>query len=93
MPPYPFEYQGKEAITLFMDDRARLRGAPLRVVPTRANGQPAFGCYLDDRHAPIARPFGFFVLTLDADKIAAITFFSDTSVFPHFGLPRTLRRA
>jgi RNA polymerase sigma-70 factor, ECF subfamily len=92
MPPYPFEYQGKEAITLFMDDRARLRGAPLRVVPTRANGQPAFGCYLDDRHAPIARPFGFLVLTLDGEQISAITFFSDTSVFAHFGLPRTLPR-
>jgi RNA polymerase sigma-70 factor (TIGR02960 family) len=93
MPPYPFEYQGIEAITLFLDDRARLRGAPLRVVPTRANGQPAFGCYLDDRHAPIARPFGFLVLTLDGEQISAITFFSDTSVFPHFGLPRTLPRA
>ena len=93
MPPYPFEYQGKEAITLFMDHRARLRGAPLRVVPTRANGQPAFGCYLDDRHTPIARPFGIFVLTLDGEQISAITFFSDTSVFAHFGLPRTLPRA
>lgn len=93
MPPYPFEYQGKEAITLFLDDRARLRGAPLRVVPTRANGQPAFGCYLDDRHAPVARPFGFLVLTLDGEQISAITFFSDTSVFAHFGLPRTLPRA
>ena len=93
MPPYPFEYQGKEAITIFLDDRARLRGAPLRVVPTRANGQPAFGCYLDDRHAPIARPFGFLVLTLDGEQISAITFFSDTSVFAHFGLPRTLPRA
>jgi hypothetical protein len=93
MPPYPFEYQGIEAITLFLDDRARLRGAPLRVVPTRANGHPAFGCYLDDRHAPIARPFGFLVLTLDGEQISAITFFSDTSVFAHFGLPRTLPRA
>jgi RNA polymerase sigma-70 factor (TIGR02960 family) len=92
MPPYPFEYQGKEAITLFLDDRARLRGAPLCVVPTRANGQPAFGCYLDDRHAPIARPFGFLVLTLDGEQISAITFFSDTSVFARFGLPRTLPR-
>jgi RNA polymerase sigma-70 factor, ECF subfamily len=90
MPPYPFEYQGKEAITLFMDDRARLRGTPLRVVPTRANGQRAFGCCVDDRHAPVARPFGFLVLTLDGEQISAMTFFSDTSVFAHFGLPRTL---
>jgi hypothetical protein len=49
MPPYRFAYQGREAITLFLDDRARLRGAPLRVVPTRANGQSAFGCYHGNR--------------------------------------------
>jgi RNA polymerase sigma-70 factor (ECF subfamily) len=92
MPPYPFEYQGKKAITLLLDDRARLRGAPVRVVPTRANGQPAFGFYLDDRQAPIARPFGLVVLTLDGEQISAITFFSDTSAFARFGLPRTLPR-
>jgi RNA polymerase sigma-70 factor (TIGR02960 family) len=94
MPPYPFEYQGKEAITLFLEDRARLRGAPLRLVPTRANGQPAFACYLEDRHAPVARPFSFLVLTLDGDQISAITAFTaDTSIFARFGLPRTLPRA
>jgi RNA polymerase sigma-70 factor (TIGR02960 family) len=94
MPPYPFEYQGTEAITRFLTDRARLRGAPLRLVPTRANGQPAFGCYLDDRHAPIARPFSFLVLTLDGEQISAITAFTaDTSIFARFGLPRTLPRA
>ena len=90
MPPYPFEYQGKAAITLFLEDRARLRGAPLRLVPTRANGQPAFGCYLDERHAPGARRFSFLVLTLDGEQISAITAFTDTSVFARFGLPRTL---
>jgi RNA polymerase sigma-70 factor (TIGR02960 family) len=93
MPPYPFEYQGKAAITLFMEDRARLRRVPLRVVSTRANGQPAFGCYVDDPHAPIARPWGIFVLTLAGEQISAITFFGDTSVFARFGLPRTLPRA
>ncbi len=45
MPPLPYEYQGPEAIGRFLRDRARRRGGPLRVVPTRANGQPAFGCY------------------------------------------------
>jgi RNA polymerase sigma-70 factor (TIGR02960 family) len=94
MPPYPFEYQGNEAITLFLEDRVRLRGAPLRLVPTRANGQPAFGTYLDDRHAPIARPWSFLVLTLDGEQISAITAFTpDTSIFARFGLPRTLPRA
>jgi RNA polymerase sigma-70 factor, ECF subfamily len=94
MPPYPFEYQGKEDITRFLEDRARVRGAPLRLVPTRANGQPAFACYLDDPYAPVARPFSFLVLTLDGEQISAITAFTvDTSIFARFGLPRTLPRA
>ncbi len=93
MPPYPFEYQGKEAITLFLETQFPLRAAPVRVVPTRANGQPAFGCYMDDPHAPVARPYGLLVLTLAEEQISAATFFGDTSVFARFGLPRTLARA
>jgi RNA polymerase sigma-70 factor (TIGR02960 family) len=90
MPPQPLEYQGHEAIAAFLRDRAELRGAPLRVVPTRANTQPAFGCYLPDARAAIARPYGLIVLMLEGDAIAAITWFADTSVFRHFGLPRML---
>jgi RNA polymerase sigma-70 factor (TIGR02960 family) len=91
MPPQPLEYQGHEAIGAFLRHRAELRGAALRVVPTRANTQPAFGCYLPDAHAAIARPYGLIVLTLEGEAIAAITWFSDTGLFRHFGLPRTLR--
>ena len=90
MPPQPLEYQGREAIAAFLYHRAELRGTPLRIVPTRANTQPAFGCYLPDAAAPIARPYGLIVLTLEGDAIAAITWFADTAVFRHFGLPRTL---
>jgi RNA polymerase sigma-70 factor (TIGR02960 family) len=90
MPPQPLEYQGHDAIAAFLGHRAELRGAPLRVVPTRANTQPAFGCYLPDAHAAIARPYGLIVLTLEGDAIAAITWFADTGVFRQFGLPRTL---
>lgn len=90
MPPQPLEYQGRDAIGTFLYHRAELRGTPLRVVPTRANGQPALGCYLPDARAPIARPYGLIVLTLEADAVAAITWFADTAVFRYFGLPRTL---
>jgi RNA polymerase sigma-70 factor (ECF subfamily) len=91
MPPQPLEYQGHEAIGAFLRHRAELRGAALRVVPTRANTQPAFGCYLPDAQAAIARPYGLIVLTLEGDAIAGITWFADTGHFRHFGLPRTLR--
>jgi RNA polymerase sigma-70 factor (TIGR02960 family) len=90
MPPQPLEYQGHEAIAAFLRHRAELRGAALRVVPTSANSQPAFGCYLPDPRAAIARPYGMIVVTLAGDAITAITWFSDSGVFRHFGLPRTL---
>ena len=49
MPPQPYEYQGPWAIAGFIvHERGERSGANLRLVPTRANGQPAFGCYLPD---------------------------------------------
>jgi RNA polymerase sigma-70 factor (TIGR02960 family) len=91
MPPQPFEYQGHTSIAGFLRDRAALRGRPLRLAPTRANGQPAFGCYLPDAQTATARAYGLMVLTLQGDQISTITWFGDSSVFPHFGLPRMLR--
>ena len=90
MPPQPYEYQGHVGIAAFLHHRAILRGAPLRVLPTRANTQPVFGGYLPSPEAPIARPYGMIVLTLGGDKISAITWFSDSSVFSPFGLPQAL---
>jgi hypothetical protein len=58
---------------------------------TRANTQPAFGCYRTDAHAPIAHATGLVVLTLDGERIAAITQFMNPSILSRFGLPRTLR--
>jgi Sigma-70, region 4/SnoaL-like domain len=58
MPPMPFQYQGRDAVARFC---AVLFGAGRRfdLVPTRANGQPAFGAYLrapggqPPRHRPV----------------------------------------
>ena len=91
MPPLPHAYQGHEAITAFLAGSAARRGAPLRLVATRANGQPAFGCYLSASDGEVARAYALFVLTLAGDQISAITWFADSSVFPKFGLPRMLR--
>ena len=90
MPPEPYEYQGREAITRFLYDRAARRGANLRLVATRANGQPAFGCYVPDAQAAVQHAYGLMVLTLEGDRISAITWFRERSLLPHFGLPRTL---
>ena len=61
-----------------------------RLVPTRANNQPAFGYYRADPARPVAHAHSLIVLTLAGDKICAITRFGDNNLFPHFGLPRTL---
>ena len=44
MPPLPHAYQGRDAIGAFLRGADERRGAPMRMVPTRANGQPAFAC-------------------------------------------------
>jgi RNA polymerase sigma-70 factor (TIGR02960 family) len=91
MPPQPYEYQGGQAIARFIArERGDRRGANLRLVPTSANGQPAFGCYLPDPHASIARAYGMMVLQLRDDRVSAITWFGERSLFAHFGLPRML---
>jgi hypothetical protein len=92
MPPQPYEYPGGPAIAGFLHDREARRGGHLRLVPTRANGQPAFGCYLPDARAAIARAYGLMVLTLTDERISAITWFAERSLLSRFGLPRTLPR-
>jgi RNA polymerase sigma-70 factor (ECF subfamily) len=90
MPPLPLEYQGRAAaghllsVIGFRDERR------YRLIPTRANGQPAFGAYLLDRQAQVYRAHGLIVLTLAGDQVSVISRFIDNSVLPHFGFPRTL---
>jgi RNA polymerase sigma-70 factor (TIGR02960 family) len=87
MPPMSFEYQGRDVVARFC---ASLFGAGRRfyLVPTRANGQPAFGAYLRSP-AGIRHGTGLYVLTLTGGRISAMTRF-DNSVLPWFGLPRSL---
>ncbi len=87
MPPMPFEYEGREPAARFFGAIFDA-GRRFDLVPTWANGQPAFGAYLRDaggaRHG-----VGLFVLTLAGDRIRALTRFENT-VLPWFGLPRQL---
>ncbi len=87
MPPMPFEYQGRDVVARFF---ASIFGAGrrLELVPTRANGQPAFGAYL---HAAdgVRHGIGLIVIAVAGDRICAMTRF-DNAVLPSFGLPRSL---
>jgi RNA polymerase sigma-70 factor (ECF subfamily) len=87
MPPMPFEYQGRDVVARFCASIFRA-GRRFDLIPTRANGQPAFGAYL---RAPtgIRHGTGLYVLTLTGGRISALTRF-DNSMLAPFGLPRSL---
>ena len=84
----PLEYQGCELAARFFTVAFR-PGRRYRLVATRANGQPAFGVYVLDRHTRVLHANGLIVLTLAGDRISMMTRF-DTSAMPRFGLPRSL---
>ena len=91
MPPVTLEYQGPSAIGRFLRDSGAWRGhRGYRLIPTRANGQPAYGFYLEDEHESVFRAHGMVVLTLEGERISAITRFIDNCVMRWFGLPLTL---
>jgi RNA polymerase sigma-70 factor (TIGR02960 family) len=87
MPPEPFGYQGRDAVTRYCA-RLLAAGRSYDLIPARANGQPAFGAYLHGpdgtRHAT-----AFYVLTLAGHQICGMTRF-EAGVLPWFGLPRSL---
>jgi RNA polymerase sigma-70 factor (TIGR02960 family) len=87
MPPVPFEYVGIGPVTDFLE---LLFGARLRfsLIPTRANGQPAFGAYLPGpdgvRHAS-----GLITVTVTDAGVSELCRF-ESSLFGWFGLPLEL---
>jgi len=87
MPPMLLEYVGKTLARSFCGLILN-SGRRFELMPTRANGQPAFGVYLRTPSGP--RPgIGFFALQLSGDGIAALIRF-EASVLPWFGLPAAL---
>jgi RNA polymerase sigma-70 factor (TIGR02960 family) len=88
MPPVPLEYEGRDAVgrffTLLMDRCRRYH-----LVPTRANGQLAFGMYLVPPGGGIRRGHGLIVVRVTGDRIDDMVRF-EGSVLPWFGLPRSL---
>ncbi|HEU5469859.1 MAG TPA: sigma-70 family RNA polymerase sigma factor [Actinophytocola sp.] len=82
MPPTPTWFTGRRAVIGFLAARI-LRPGRWRLVPTRANGQPAAVCYertADGRY----EPHGIQVLTLIDTRIARITAFNDPTLVPTF---------
>jgi len=92
MPPAPLEYQGRELAAQFLTATAFRPGWTARLMPTRANGQPAFGFYVRDPETGDHYTVGLLVLTLSGSRISAMTRF-DPGTLPRFGLPATLPKS
>jgi len=75
MPPMPYEYVGREAVARFCAGLFAA-GRRFRLVPTRANGQPAFVV-----HLRTGEVVGLYVLTLDGGRISAMTRFERNDEF------------
>lgn len=88
MPPHPTWYRGRADIAAFLP-----RG-PLsehwRMVPVRANGQVAFGCFRWDDDVRSFTAHSLDVVTLSGTRVADITAFHIGDELRHFGLPEAL---
>jgi RNA polymerase sigma-70 factor (ECF subfamily) len=92
MPPMPEWFQGAAAIgasigAMVLTPEAR---GNLRLVPTTANGAPAFMAYQRDPAIGAFKPAALHVLEVEGDRIAAITAFVDPRLVAEFGLPTEL---
>ncbi|WP_167479654.1 RNA polymerase subunit sigma-70 [Nocardia arthritidis] len=84
MPPVPLEYQGLNAVARFLGMLFDA-GRRYRLVPTRANGQPAFGVYGDDGAGGCGRS-GLIVVGITGARVSSIVRF-ESGLLPRFGLP------
>ena len=92
MPPLPAWYQGIERVAEFTAT-VPLACGTWRCVIMESNGQPAVACYLRGPEETEHRAWSISVLTLRADKIAAVTSFLGDDHFTAFGLPLTVPSA
>lgn len=91
MLPWRQWYLGREAIRAFFG-WAWTRGwsGSVRLVPTAANGQPAFAQYRRGPAGPEWRAYSLHLLTSQDDSVAALTLFLNPQILATFGLPAVL---
>ncbi len=88
MPPIPAWYQGRETIRSLVG-RTIFAGPAQgrwRLVPTRANGQPAFDLYRVDASAGVHRAYAIQVVTWAGSEVADVITFRVPALFGRFGL-------
>ncbi len=90
MPPTPAWFQGRVAIATLLSTQVFLPGRQRRLLPTRANGSPAFGLYQREGGADVYQLFGLLVLEVVDEQIGSLVAFLDLESISFFALPSTL---
>ncbi|MDY7100895.1 MAG: sigma-70 family RNA polymerase sigma factor [Actinomycetota bacterium] len=91
MPPFSLWLQGPTDVAAWMrGPGAGCRGS--RLVPVEVNGGPGFAHYRPGDDGRL-HAFSLQVVELADDRVAAVTYFLDPTLFAHFGLPTELDRA
>ena len=90
MPPFPVWFQGHTDIARVFATYIFTPGRQWRLLPTRANGSPAFGLYRREARADVYQLFGMVVLGMEGEQIASLVAFLDVSSISSFALPPTL---
>jgi RNA polymerase sigma-70 factor, ECF subfamily len=90
MPPFPVWVQGRAALATLFQTPLFTAARQRRLLPTRANGSPAFALYLREAEIGVYQLFGLMVLGVVDEQIAYIVAFLDPKSFSSFALPPTL---
>lgn len=89
MPPFTGWYRGADNIGRLIDTQCPGGTHDMPMLPTGANGQPAFGLYMRTPRGGF-EPFQLQVLDLDGDRVRHVAAFFDKGLFARFGLPSRL---
>ena len=89
MPPLATWFAGRDVVTRFLGSKVLTEAGRFALVPTRANGQPAFAAYERDPGGA-CRAHAVIVATLAGTGIARLVIFRDPALFARFALPATL---
>jgi RNA polymerase sigma-70 factor (ECF subfamily) len=87
MPPFTGWYQGNQEIGKLIADKCpATKAGDMRMVPTVANGQPAYGLYMRSADGRML-PFQLQQLTIGPNGVERVTAYFDLRLFETFGLP------
>jgi RNA polymerase sigma-70 factor (ECF subfamily) len=86
MRPFLTWFSGRRAVAGFLAGQVLFEPGQMRMMPTRANGQPAVAAYLRGEDG-LHHAHAIQVLSLQGAQVASVVAFLDPTLFPVFGLP------